>query len=279
MVDLGRMNKLPVVRRSDFGLMLDDGDGGEILLPKRYAPAEWNSGALLEVFVYRDSMDRLVATTDTPKAMVGDFALLLVKEVSKVGAFLDWGLPKDLLVPFREQRVPMNAGRSYLVHVYMDRVSGRIVGSAKLDKFLERSKRSYRSGERVELTVWQRTDLGYKAIINNDRWGMVFHNEVFQPLERGQQLAGFIKQVRPDGLIDLALHPPGYGKVTDLTTVILEYIRSRNGFMPVTDKTPPAEIYALFGVSKKTYKKAIGALYRKRTIEILEDGVRLADRR
>lgn len=255
--------------------MLDDGDGGEILLPRRYVPATWNIGDKLEVFVYLDSEDRLTATTQRPKAMVGEFALLRVKEASRIGAFMDWGLPKDLLVPFREQRTPMREGESYLVYIYLDRVSGRIVASAKLDKFVANSQRFFKTGEKVELTIWQRTDLGYKAIIENESWGMVFHNDVFQPLERGQRLTGYIKRVRPDGRIDLALQPPGYGKVTDLTTVILDALKANGGFLPITDKTPPAAIYDRFGVSKKTYKAAIGALYKKRRIEFTDEGTKL----
>jgi predicted RNA-binding protein (virulence factor B family) len=275
MVKVGQVNRLAIARSSGFGLLLDGGDLGEILLPKRYMPREWNEGDMLDVFIFRDSEDRLTATTQKPKAVVGEFALLRVKETSKIGAFLDWGLPKDLLVPFREQRAPMRAGQSYLVHIYLDRVSGRIVASSKLDKFLEGSQRFYKPGEKVALTIWQRTDLGYKAIIDHERWGMIFHNEVFEPLERGQCLDGFIKQVRPDGRIDLALQRPGYSKVTDLTSVILDYLKSQGGFMPITDKTPPEELNALFGVSKKTYKKAIGALYRKRLIDFTPDGTKL----
>lgn len=277
MVNIGKMNTLAIARSSDFGLLLDGGDLGEILLPNRYVPKAWKTGEKLDVFVYLDSEDRLTATTQKPKAMVGEFALFRVKETSRIGAFLDWGLPKDLLVPFREQRVPMKQGQSYLVHIYLDRVSGRIVASSKLDKFLEGSRRFYKLGEKVDLIVWQRTDLGYKAIINNERWGMVFHNEVFQPLERGQRLQGYIKQVRPDGRIDLALQQPGYGKVTKLTDVILDHLKAHDGFMPITDKTPPEEINALFGVSKKTYKMVIGALYKKRRIEVVEDGIKLVD--
>lgn len=275
MIAVGKINQLAISRSTDFGLMLDDGDGGEILLPRRYVPATWNIGDKLEVFVYLDSEDRLTATTQRPKAMVEEFALLKVKEASRVGAFMDWGLPKDLLVPFREQRTPMREGESYLVYIYFDRVSGRIVASAKLDKFVANSQRVFKTGEKVELTVWQRTDLGYKAIIENESWGMVFHNDVFQPLERGQRLTGYIKRVRPDGRIDLALHPPGYGKVTDLTTVILDALKANGGFLPITDKTPPADIYDRFGVSKKTYKAAIGALYKKRLIEFTDEGTKL----
>jgi len=275
MVEIGRMNRLAIARQSDFGLLLDGGELGEILLPKRFAPKAWKTEDKLDVFVMRDSEDRLMATTETPKAMVGEFALLRVKEVAKVGAFLDWGLPKDLLVPFREQRVPMREGQEYLVRIYFDRVSERIAASSKLDKFLKESRRFYRQGEKVDLMVWQKTDLGYKAIINGERWGMVFQNDVFQPLERGQRVEGYIKQVRPDGYIDLALHQPGYGKVTSLTDTILEHLKAQGGFMPITDKTSPEEIYNLFGVSKKTYKMAIGALYKKRLIEVVENGIRL----
>lgn len=276
MVKVGQMNRLAVVRPSDFGLLLDGGELGEILLPKRYVPKAWKTEDKLDVFVMLDSEDRLTASTATPKAMVGEFALLRVKEITKIGAFLDWGMPKDLLVPFREQRIPMKEGHSYLVYIYLDRISGRLVASAKLDRFLRNSRTLYKLGEKVELIIWQETDLGYKAIINGDRWGMVFRNDVFQPLERGQRIEGYIKQVRPDGHIDLCLHQPGYGKVTELTDVILNHLKAQGGFMSITDKNPPEEIYATFGVSKKTYKKAIGALYKKRLIEFSGNGTRLA---
>jgi predicted RNA-binding protein (virulence factor B family) len=275
MVDIGRMNRLAIARESEFGLLLDGGELGEILLPKRYVPRAWKTEDKLDVFVMRDSEDRLMATMEQPRAMVGEFALLRVKETTRVGAFLDWGMPKDLLVPFREQRLEMRAGQSYLVYIYLDRVSGRIAASSKLDKFLRNSRTTYRQGEKVDLMIWQKTDLGYKAIINGERWGMLFHNEIFQPLERGQCLEGYIKLMRPDGYIDLCLQQPGYGKVTRLTDVILDYLKAQGGFMPVTDKNPPEEIHALFGVSKKTYKKAIGALYKKRMIDFENEGTKL----
>jgi hypothetical protein len=274
-VEIGRMNRLVITRHSDFGLLLDGGELGEILLPKRYVPKAWKTEDKLDVFVMLDSEDRLMATPEKPKAMAGEFALLRVKEITNIGAFLDWGMPKDLLVPFREQRMLMKEGQSYLVYIYLDRLSGRLVASAKLDKFLKGSGKCYTQGEQVDLMIWQRTDLGYKAIINGERWGMVFHNEVFQSLERGQRLDGYIKQVRPDGYIDLCLQQPGYGKVTSLTDTILNYLKEQGGFMPVTDKNPPEEIRALFGVSKKTYKMAIGALYKKRLIDFTEDGTKL----
>ncbi|MBT8042051.1 MAG: hypothetical protein KJN98_02680 [Pontiella sp.] len=278
MVEVGKLNTLPVSRSSDFGLFLDGGQLGEILLPKRYVSKTLKPGDQVRVFVFLDSEDRLTATTDKPKAQVGEFELLRVKEVTGIGAFLDWGLPKDLFVPFREQRIKMHQGESYLVYIYYDRASGRIVGSSKLDKYLESSRRFYKSGEEVDLMVWQKTDLGYKAIINNERWGMVFFNEIFQNLERGQRLKGFIKQVRPDGRIDLCLQKPGYEKVTLLTDIILNHLKANDGFMPITEKTPPAEINDLFGVSKKTYKKAIGALYKKRLIEFTDAGTKLVEK-
>lgn len=277
MVEVGKMNKLKVSRHSDFGLILDGLQLGEILVPKRYVKAEWKIGDKVEVFVYLDSEDRLTAVTTKPKGQVGDFVLLRCKDNTPIGAFMDWGLPKDLFVPFREQRTKMRKGESYLVYLYYDQASGRIVGSSKLDKYLKDSKRFYKIGEEVDLIAWQKSDLGYKFIINNERWGMVFHNDVHRALERGQKLKGFIKNVRPDGRIDLALQKPGYGKVTDLTGTILNHLRANGGFMPITAKTPPEQINALFGVSKKTYKKTIGALYKKRLITVEDDGVRLAN--
>ncbi len=275
MVEVGKVNTLEVSRDSDFGLLLDGGELGEILMPKRYVSKAWKPGDQVEVFVFLDSEDRLTASTDRPKAMVGEFALLRVVDLTNIGAFMDWGMPKDLFVPFREQRTKMRQGESYIVHIYYDRTSGRIAASSKLDKYLESSRRFYKDGDEVDLMVWQKTDLGYKAIINNERWGMVFHNEVFQALQRGKHLKGFIKQMRPDGRIDLCLHKPGYEKVTELTDIILNYIKAQGGFMPITDKNPPEEIYGLFGVSKKTYKKAIGALYKQRMITIEPGGTRL----
>ncbi|WP_372846501.1 S1 RNA-binding domain-containing protein [Pontiella sp.] len=275
MVEVGKLNRLAVSRNSDFGLIFDGLQLGEILMPKRYVSKAWKPGDKIEVFVYLDSEDRLTCTTERAKGQVGEFVLLRCKENTPIGAFMEWGLPKDLFVPFREQRIKMRKGESYLVYIYFDKASGRIVGSSKLDKYLASSRRFYKNGEEVDLIAWQKSDLGYKFIINNERWGMVFHNEVFQALERGQKLKGYIKNVRPDGRIDLSLQKPGYEKVTLLTDQILDCLKANEGFIPVTAKTPPEQINALFGVSKKTYKNAIGALYKKRLIAIEEEGVRL----
>jgi predicted RNA-binding protein (virulence factor B family) len=275
MIEVGKINTLQVLRSSEFGLFLDGGKLGDVLLPRRYVSSDWNPGDNIEVFVMLDSEDRLTATTQKPYAMVDQFANLRVVAVTAIGAFLDWGMPKDLLVPFREQKIKMREGQSYIVRIYFDRASGRLAASSKLDRFLDKSDADYETGEKVDLLICAKTDLGYKAIINEAHWGVVFHNEVFSPLERGQRIEGFIKQLRPDGKIDLCLQKPGYEKVTDLTAVILRYLEKQGGFMPITGKSSPEEIYKRFGVSKKTYKQAIGALYKKRKIEFVDEGTRL----
>ena len=275
MAEIGKMNTLQVLRSSDFGLFLDGGKLGDVLLPNRYVSGNLKPGDNVEVFVMLDSEDRLTATTQKPYAMVDEFANLRVVSVTGIGAFLEWGMPKDLLVPFREQKIKMCEGQSYMVRIYLDHASNRLAASSKLDKFLDKTVAAYEDTEKVDLLICAKTDLGYKAIINGAHWGVIFHNEVFQSLERGQRMEGFIKQVRDDGKIDLCLHKPGYEKVTDLTEVILNHIKQQGGFMPITGKSSPGEIHALFGVSKKTYKQAIGALYKKRLIEFTDNGTKL----
>lgn len=275
MVGIGKINTLKVLRSSDFGVFLDGGELGDVLLPKRYVSSNLKPDDSIEVFIMLDSEDRLTATTQKPYAMVDEFANLRVVSVTGIGAFLDWGLPKDLFVPFREQKIKMHEGQSYMVRIYLDRASNRLAASSKLDKFIDKTESTYEAAEKVELLICAKTDLGYKAIINGAHWGVIFHNEAFLPLERGQRIEGFIKQVRDDGKIDLCLQKPGYEKVTDLTDVILNHIKEQGGFMPITGKSSPDEIYALFGVSKKTYKQAIGALYKKRLIEFTDAGTKL----
>ena len=274
MAEIGKLNSLEVVRSSDFGLFLDGGDLGEILLPKRYVQRQWGPGDTVEVFLMRDSEDRLTAITVKPYAMVGEFAYLRVISTTPVGAFLDWGLPKDLLVPFREQTVSMQEGRSYVVYVYLDDVSGRIAASAKLDRFLNRTAGNYAAGQAVELLICARTDLGYKAIVDNTHWGMLFHSNVYQPVECGQRINGFVQRVQADGKLDLSLGKPGYDQIADVSDAILAHLEAQGGFMPLTDKSPPEEINALFGVSKKSYKKAIGALYKARKITFENGGTK-----
>jgi Uncharacterized protein conserved in bacteria len=275
MAEIGRINRLKVVKELNFGLYLDGGEHGEILLPVRYVPQDTKVGDELEVFIYFDSEDRIIATTEKPFAMVGDFALLRVVSVNAFGAFLDWGLAKDLLVPFREQKQSMQEGRWYMVRVYYDKASKRIAASAKLDAFLDNLPPDYKEGQEVDLIICSETELGYKAIVNKLHWGMLYKSEVFQTLERGRNVKGFIKKVREDDKIDLSLTKPGYGKVDDISEKILSYLRNNQGYMKVTDKSSPELIYSLFGISKKAYKMAIGGLYRKGFVFLEEEGVRL----
>lgn len=275
MVKLGDYNILRVVKRVDFGIYLDGGDDGEILMPTRYVPQDVEVDDDLNVFIYLDSEDRLIATTEQPKAKVGDFALLEVTAVNQVGAFLDWGLAKDLMVPFREQKVKMEPGQKHVVYIYVDEDTDRIVASAKLDQFLDNVAPTYKEGDEVRLMVVSKTDLGYKVIINGLHWGMVYANEVFKPLHRGDCLTGYIKKVRDDDKIDVSLQKPGYARVDSLQEQILDKLRRNNGFLPVNDKTDAQVIYDLFGCSKKSFKMTIGTLFRLRQITIEPDGIKL----
>jgi len=275
MAQIGRLNKLTVKRVRDYGAHLDGGESGDILLPKRYVPKDCRPGDTVEVFVFVEGQNRLRATTRKPYAAVGQFASLRVKANTASGSFMGWGLDKDLLVPKREQQAGMTEGRSYVVYIFLDEKTGRITASAKLDRFLNLRPPGYSEGEEVDLLICGRTDLGYKAIVNNSHWGMLFKSDVFVDLRIGRQLRGYIKKVRPDHKIDLMLQKPGYEKVDDISRLILKTIKKHGGRIEVTDKTPPEEIYALFGVSKKTFKKAIGALYKKRLVTLDADGIQL----
>lgn len=271
MVEIGRYNNLKIVKTVDFGLYLDGEEEGEILLPKRYVPAGCKPGDTIEVFLYTDSEDRLIATTEKPIATVGEFAYLEVVATSGVGAFLDWGLPKDVLVPFIEQKRKMRVGEKYVVAIYLDEVTERIVASSRIKDFLSEEKPTYKEEEEVDLMVYEQTPLGFKVLINEEHTGILYRNEVFRPLHIGDKVKGYIKKMREDGKIDLILQKSGYGKVDAIEAKILEMMKKNGGSIPVTDKSPSEEIYKLFGVSKKTYKKAIGALYKKRMITLHKD--------
>jgi predicted RNA-binding protein (virulence factor B family) len=276
MAQIGRVNKLAIKRTRDYGAHLDGGELGDILLPKKYVPEKCQPGDEIEVFVYADGEDRLRATTQKPYATVGQFAKLRVVANSSSGAYLDWGLQKDLLVPKREQLSKMEEGKSYVVFVFFDKKTNHITASSKLDKFLSFQTPNYDEGEEVDLFIYDKTDLGYKALVNNSHGGMVYKNEVFQKLFIGQQLKGYIKKIREDLKIDLSLQQPGYQKVDDISQTILKTIEDLGGRITVTDKSPPEDVYSLFGVSKKTFKKAIGALYKNRLIIIDTNGISLA---
>jgi predicted RNA-binding protein (virulence factor B family) len=275
MTQLGKLNTLRVLKEVDFGIYLEGPPLGEILMPRRYVPKNTKPGDDLEVFLYLDSEDRPIATTEKPFAMADEFALLKVIGINAVGAFLDWGLPKDLLVPFREQKQKLEVGKSYVVYIYVDRETNRIVASAKPEKFLDRLPIDFEEGQEVDLMIIQQTDLGYKAIIGNTHTGMLYKNEVFQELTNGNRMTGYIRKIRPDKKIDLILHKPGYEKVDDISTGILFKLKSEGGYLSVTDKSSPELIHSLFQISKKTYKKAVGNLYRSKLITIEEDGIRL----
>ena len=275
-VKLGKYNQLEVVKTVDFGVYLDGGDDGEILLPSRYVPENCKPGDVLNVFIYLDNEERLIATTLQPFVQVGEFACLEVAWVNEYGAFLDWGLMKDLFVPFREQKMKMQKGHRYVVHAHVDDESYRIMASAKVERYLSKDFPEYQPGEEVEVMIWQKTDLGYKVIVDNKFGGLVYRKEIFKALEPGMRMQAFVRQVREDGKIDLTLQKDGAQKVGDFSEILLQYIKDHDGFTSLNDKSDAEEIYEAFGVSKKTFKKAVGDLYKKRLVVLVEGGIRLA---
>lgn len=275
MITIGTRASLTVLREKPVGLFLDAQNLGEILLPRREMPKEWAIGALVDVFIYLDSEDRLVATLKQPRAMPGQFAKLACIAITPVGAFLDWGLPKDLLVPFREQKTRMEVGKKYLVKVLVDEESRRIVATTRIARHIDLTPAEFEPGQEVELTVYGKTPMGYKAIINNTHTGLIFANEVFQELAQGEKLKGWIAALRADGKIDLSLQPPGRERVDDLEKQLMGELVARGGFWALTDKSPATEIYEELGVSKRTFKQTLGALMKKRLVTQTETGIRL----
>lgn len=274
MLTIGKINKLKVVKIQGADVYLDSGTSGKVLLADKKLPESCQVGDTLDVFVYVDSDGHLAATTKMPLAQVDDIAWLKVVSLNYVGAFLDWGLPKDLLVPFSEQHHEMEVGRSYLVKVFLDD-KNRIAATTKIDRFIADESVDFEAGQKVSLIIAERTELGFKAIVNNTHWGLLYQNELFQPLRKGQKLDGYIKQIREDLKIDLSLHQPGYGKVVSLNDNILNKLKENDGVLMLSDKSPPEAIYAAFGVSKKVFKQAIGALYKKKLIALDKSGIRL----
>jgi predicted RNA-binding protein (virulence factor B family) len=274
MINIGQSYPLEVLKIVDLGAFLDAGPLGEVLLPSRHMPENLQVGDSVFVFLYLDSEDRPIATTQTPKAKVGEFAYLKVSDTNQVGAFLDWGLEKDVLVPFPEQHRPMETGRSYLVYLYIDRVHGRITASSKIDKFLDKTKADFKPRQCVDLIIANSTELGYKAIVNHSHWGVLYKNEVFQRLSFGQSTKGYIKRVRDDQKIDLTLQ--GGKEVRDQYAERIErYLQQNEGFAALNDKSDPELISQLLSMSKKSFKKAIGGLFKQRIISIDDDGIRL----
>lgn len=277
-LQIGRTCQLKVNRQVEFGFYLDGGEQyGEVLLPNgEIRPdIDVHIGEPLEVFLYLDTQERIVATTHMPLAQVGDFAYLEVAWVNNFGAFLHWGPLKDLFVPFREQKMKMMKGHSYIVHVHLDPETYRIMASAKVEHFLSQDFPPYRTGDQVGLLIWQKTDLGLKAIVDGRYGGLLYDTQMFRTLRTGDRVKGYISQVRPDGKLDLSLQCPGQRGVEDFSAQLLRHLQMNGGQTPLGDKSPAEEIYALFGVSKKVFKKAVGDLYRQRLIEISDTGIRL----
>jgi predicted RNA-binding protein (virulence factor B family) len=268
MAFLGHYNKLRIIKRADIGVFLDGDQYGDILLPRKYAPESMRIGDEVEVFLYNDSEDRVIATTLKPKAQVGECAYLKVISTSRFGAFLDWGLPKDLLVPHSEQQKPMQQGYSYTVYLFVDEETQRIAASTKLEQHLSIDVSGFKPQQEVDLLIYGQSDLGFKAVINGTHLGQLFSGETFQPLHFGEQLKGFIRQVRVDGKIDLMLQLPSELTRDNLSDTIIEHLRQNDGISTLTDKSPPDDIYRAFGVSKASYKKALGQLYKQRRITI-----------
>lgn len=273
---IGQRNILKVIKEVDFGLYLDGGKLGEILLPTRYVPANCNIGDDVDVFLYHDSEDRVIATTETPYAMVNECAYLKCIATNQAGAFLNWGLMKDLLVPFNQQKPPMEEGKSYVVHLYLDDQSSRVAASAKLDRFLfQDSDDDFKIGQEVSLLNANKTDLGYKVIINHTHWGLLHEQRVSRPLRRGERFQGFIKNIRDDGKIDVAMHLNTRKKLDDTAEGILKELKLNANFLPLTDKSSPEEIFSYLSMSKGLFKKAIGTLYKKKFIRLESDGIHL----
>ncbi|WP_066755960.1 CvfB family protein [Crocinitomix algicola] len=276
MIEIGKVNTLKVVKEVDFGLYLDGGEAfGEILIPTRYVPEDTEVDHYLDVFIYLDSEDRLIATTEEPYAQVGDFAFLKCVSTTSFGAFLDWGLPKDLLVPFSEQAHDMVEGLSYFVRVYLDEETERIVASAKTNQFLDNIPHDFEEGDQVDLIIGTPTELGMKVIVNGQFSGLIYHNEIFTPVKPGMRTIGFIKKIREDEKLDIALQEEGYAKVEGVAGEILDKIKKSGGYIELNDKSSPESIKHVFGISKKVFKKAIGALYKDRIITIEPEGIRL----
>ncbi|KTD45132.1 CvfB family protein [Legionella parisiensis] len=274
MIKIGQFNKLKMVRETPFGVYLQGREWGEILLPNKSVPKGTLVGDVLDVFVYFDSDDKIIATTVCPYAKLGSCAFLKVVDVNPVGAFLDWGLDKDLLVPKPEQLRPMEKGKSYLVYLKQDN-QGRIIASSKIDYFLDKTAANFKAGDEVSLLIAESTPLGRKVILNNSHWGLIHTGDIFQPLIYGKEIKGYIKKVREDGKIDVALRQIGQSSINELAQRILSKLEQSDGFLALHDKSPPSEIQDIFAESKKNFKSALGQLYKRGLINIEEKGIRL----
>jgi len=279
MIEQGKEIELKIAKRATFGLYLADESGEEVLLPNKYCTEEMKPGDTTRVFVYKDSEGKKVATTLTPKIFIHEFALLKVSAVTGVGAFLDWGLEKELMVPFREQKQKMEVGRWYIVYLDLDKKSDRLYASNRVERFLQNDQISVKEGDEVALVVLQKTDLGYSVIVNHAHKGLIFDNEIFQEIRVGNQLKGYVKKIRDDQKIDISIQAIGFRNVNDSNIeLIYKTLVENDGFLAVTDKSSPDEISTLFGISKKAFKKSLGALYKQKRVDIQSDGIRIIDK-
>jgi len=275
-IEIGRYNKLKILRQTSVGLYLGEASGEDVLLPNKYCPKNFKIEDEIEVFVYRDHEGRKIATNLTPKIHLHEFALLHVTAVTEVGAFLDWGMEKELFVPFMEQKQKMKEGRWYIVYLDLDTKTDRLYASNKIDKHLENDILTIKEKEEVELLVLQKTDLGFTVIVNNRHKGLLYNNEIFRELNIGDKLKGFVKKIREDNKIDISLHAIGYNKFIDTNSdLIYRALLENDGFLEVTDKSSPDEIYLQFGMSKKAFKKTVGALLKQKKIKIQPNGIKL----
>lgn len=269
---MGQYNRLKVIKQLDFGIYLD-GYEDEILMPTQYVPADVEIGDFVDVFIYRDSEDRAIATSLEPYGTVGEFAYLTVNAATSLGVFMDWGLPKDLFVPFKQQRDNMVVGKSFLVFIHLDTQTDRIVASAKIERFLDEDVSILSEGMQVDLLPYEYTDMGIKALINQRHLGVLYRDEVFKNIELGKTITGFIKKIREDQKIDLALVEQSYNRIESSKSDVYQQLQAANGFLPFNDKSDPAAIYRTFGMSKKDFKKTIGGLLKEGKISIKEDGI------
>lgn len=277
MLKIGEIQQMSILRETGSGLFLGNEEGDEVLLPFKYAPPGFEINDVIDAFIYTDDQNRPIATTQTPLITVGKFAYLTVTSVESMGAFMDIGIQKDLLVPFKEQAKRMLAGRSYVIHMFLDKVSGRMTGSALINKYVKSEASGLEAGEEVEILIYEKTELGYNAIVNQEFRGLLYHSEIFEPLPIGFDRNAFVKQIRPDNRIDLLLRKPGHEHIDQSATDILDAIKYYKGHLPLHDKSTPEEIYKVMGMSKKTFKKAVGSLYKSRLIRLEDDGIHLAE--
>ena len=278
MIELGRFNTLKILRDTDPGLFLGDDEDNEVLLPNRYVPTDFEIDDVLNVFVYLDNEERLVAVTDTPYIQKGEFALLRCNAVNEYGAFLDWGMVKELFCPFKEQAYKMKKGGWYLVYCYLDETSERLVASSKTNRFLDNKELTVEPFEEVDLIVSHPSDLGMNVIINKRHLGLIFKDDIFKDLSIGDKLKGIVKKIRPSNKIDISLSQIGYRNIEPSAQSLLDFINDNNGFLDITDKSSPEVIREVVQMSKKTFKKALGTLYKKRLVRLETDGIYLVNK-